>query len=155
MNHFLQLRGFRDLSNLNSAHDGYVEVYLDLGLVGVCLIVLILLSGYQRASRAFQHNPEFGSLMLVCIATATFYSVTEVGFRILAPSWIFLLLGVVGSSGAVFGLLGDQAPRSVAPEGGSARRMPAHGNLPREKKAVYTTRRSMTRFEVSRANNLR
>ena len=74
-------------------------------------IVLILISGYQRASRAFQHNPEFGSLMLVCIATATFYSVTEVGFRILTPSWIFLLLGVVGSSGAACGLLGGQAPR--------------------------------------------
>jgi O-antigen ligase len=155
VNHLLQLRGFRDLSNLNSAHDGYVEVYLDLGMVGVCLMVLILISGYRSASRAFQHNPEFGSLMLVCIATATFYSVTEVGFRIMTPSWIFLLLGVVGSSGAVFGLLDGQTPQVPISGGGAASRKPAPSKSRMERETVYTARRRMTQFELSRANDLR
>ena len=147
--------GFRDLSNLNSAHNGYLQIYLDLGLVGVCLIVLILISGYRNASKAFQHNPEFASLLLACIATATFYSITEAGFRILTPSWIFLLLGVVGSSGVARGLLGDQALRTLvsrpwrSEQGGQSQ----HGHLERE--TDLTARRGMTQFEVSRANGVR
>src|SRR5262249_15504174 len=107
VNHCLHRLGFLDLSDLNSAHNGYLQVYLDLGLVGLSLLVLILISGYRYASRAFEHNPEFGGLMLACIVTATFYSVTEAGFRIMTPSWIFLVLGVVGSSALASGLLRD------------------------------------------------
>jgi exopolysaccharide production protein ExoQ len=82
---------------LNSAHDGYIEVYLNLGWVGVGLIAMLLISGYGRASAAFRRNPEVGSLMLAYVATASIYSITEAGFRIVTPSWIFLLLVVVGS----------------------------------------------------------
>jgi O-antigen ligase len=132
VNHCLQLLGFLDLSNLNSAHNGYLQIYLDLGLVGVGLIAVILISGYRRAGSAFQYNPEFGGLMLACIVTATFYSVTEAGFRIMTPSWIFLLLGVIGSSGLASGLLGDRATRVPASDGGAASRVPIRGKLLRE-----------------------
>ncbi|HUN60360.1 MAG TPA: O-antigen ligase family protein [Candidatus Sulfotelmatobacter sp.] len=121
VNQTLQLWGFRDLHNINSAHNGYLQIYLDLGMVGLCMVVFILISGYRYASKAFQYNAEFGSLMLACIATGTFYSITEVGFRILTPSWIFLLLGVVGSSGLACGL------------------MPARNRLPRGKKSIYSS----------------
>ena len=85
------LAGYWDMSNLVSAHNGYIEVYLDLGWVGVCLIALILISGYWRAVKAFKRDPQLGSLLLAYIATGIFYSITEVGFRVLGPSWIFLL----------------------------------------------------------------
>jgi exopolysaccharide production protein ExoQ len=94
------LPGYYDIHNLVSAHNGYLEVYLDLGGVGVCLIALILVSGYRKAVKAYQLNPALGSLMLAYIATSTIYSITEVGFRVLGPSWIFLLLAVVTASGA-------------------------------------------------------
>ena len=79
------------MSNLVSAHDGYIEVYLNLGWVGVCLIALILISGYWRAVKAFKRDPQLGSLILAYIATSIFYNITEAGFRVLTPSWIFLL----------------------------------------------------------------
>jgi exopolysaccharide production protein ExoQ len=129
VNHKLQLLGFMDLHNLNSAHNGYIETYLDLGLVGLCLIVLILINGYRHASRAFQRDPEFASLLLACIVTATFYSITEAGFRILTPTWIFLLLGVVGSSAVTRGLLGNQAPSVPISGGRAASRTPAREQL--------------------------
>src|SRR5262249_46554757 len=69
-------------------------------------IVLILISGYRHASRAFQFNPDAGSLMLTYVATATFYNITEAGFRLLSPSWIFLLVAVVGASGISAGCFG-------------------------------------------------
>jgi exopolysaccharide production protein ExoQ len=97
--------GLSKYMTLNEAHNGYIEVYLNLGWVGVGLIVLILISGYRRACAAFQRSPEIGSLMLVYIATAAIYSITEAGFRILTPSWIFLLLAVIASSGTIYGLV--------------------------------------------------
>jgi O-antigen ligase len=85
---------------------------LDLGFIGVFLIALILITGYRYASKAFARDPDTASLMLAFIATGTFYSITEVGFRILTPSWIFLLLGVLCSGGIASELIGRPA---VAP----------------------------------------
>ena len=120
-------------------------------LVGVCLIVLILISGYRRASKAFRRDPELGSLMLAYVTTGTFYSITEAGFRLLTPSWIFLLLAVVGASGVAAGLLGGEAPKILAPRGGIASRTPASNKLIPEREAVYTAQRGWTQFEIARA----
>lgn len=105
-------RGFLDMSDLVSAHNGYIEVYLDLGWIGVSLIALILISGYRNAIKVFRTNPGLGSLMLAYVATGTFYSITEVGFRVLTPSWIFLLLAVVTSSGLAASHFGNEIPET-------------------------------------------
>ena len=59
------------------------------------LIARILISGYRRAAAAFRLDPAFGSLMLAYVAAGTIYSITEAGFRMLCPKWIFLLFAVV------------------------------------------------------------
>ncbi|MFY9689744.1 MAG: O-antigen ligase family protein [Candidatus Acidiferrales bacterium] len=93
------LRDFPGLP-LNEAHNGYLEVYLNLGFVGVFLIALILVTGYGRAVATFRRDPLFGSLLLAYIASAAVYSFTEAGFRMLDPIWIFLLYAVVAASAA-------------------------------------------------------
>lgn len=82
---------------LNEAHDGYIEVYLQLGWVGLGLIGLIWIDGYRRAIKAFRHDPALGGLLLAYILAATTYNVTEAGFRMLHPMWFFLLFAVFGS----------------------------------------------------------
>lgn len=154
VNQSLQLLGFRDLHNLNSAHNGYLELYLDLGFVGVGLLVLILIQGYRYASGAFQSNPELGSLLLACIATGTFYSVTEAGFRILTPSWIFLLLGVIGSAGAAHGLVGGQARRVPVSGGGTVANVSVRSRRTPDRESVNTARRPRSQLEVNRANRI-
>jgi exopolysaccharide production protein ExoQ len=99
------------VDNLVSAHNGYIQVYLDLGWVGVCLIAFILISGYRHAVACFRRDPQFGGLLLTYVATCAFYSITEVGFRILTPSWVFLLLAVVSAYGFSAGLIGGKKPR--------------------------------------------
>ena len=148
-------RGFLDMPDLVSAHNGYIEVYLDLGWAGVSLIALILISGYRHASKAFQRDPKLGSLMLAYIATGTFYSITEVGFRVLTPSWIFLLLAVVTSSGVAAGFLGGEAPEILVSRSGTANRTPANNKLIPARKTAYAERRGFTDFEMTRADNLR
>jgi O-antigen ligase len=85
---------------LNEAHNGYIETYLNLGWIGLILIIAILLAGYRSGMNAFRRDPAAGSFILSCVAVSIIYNVTEAGFRMQAWSWIFLLLAIV-SAGAV------------------------------------------------------
>jgi exopolysaccharide production protein ExoQ len=137
-----------DVDNLNSAHNGYLEVWLNLGWIGVLLIASIIVFGYRRACRAFQRDQEIGSLILAYIATGTFYSITEAGFRVLTPSWIFLLLAVVSASGITAGIIK-----------GKGRKVPVSKRRPEafevEMNSVYAARYGASQLELSRANELR
>jgi exopolysaccharide production protein ExoQ len=146
------LPGYWEIHNLVSAHNGYIQIYLDLGWIGVCLIALIIISGYRRAARAFERNPELASLMLAYVTTATFYSITEAGFRTLTPSWFFLLLAVVSASGVAAGLFRGELRDPIGSRAGPASRKPASNKLVAEKEAVYSARRGLTQFEITRAN---
>lgn len=89
---------------LNEAHDGYIEVYLELGWVGLGLVGLILIDGYRRSVKAFRRDPQLGSLMIAYILTAVVYSITEAGFRMMHPIWIFFLFAVIQASGIAAGV---------------------------------------------------
>jgi O-antigen ligase len=93
---------------LNEAHNGYLDVYLNLGWVGLCIILGILTTGYLRACKAFRHDRELGSLMLVYIVTGMIYSITEAGFRTMSASWMFILFAVVSASGINAGLFAEE-----------------------------------------------
>ncbi len=96
---------------INEAHNGYIEVYLNLGWMGVCSIAVILITGCWRAGNAFGRSRELGGLMLAYIISGAIYSITEAGFRTLSPMWIFILLAVVSASGADAGLFGEKTAK--------------------------------------------
>jgi exopolysaccharide production protein ExoQ len=117
--------GFLDMSNLVSAHNGYLEVYLDMGLVGLSLIAFILISGYRSAGEAFRRNRQLGDLILAFVVTGVFYSITEAGFRVLSPSWIFLLLALVSANGFAAGLIAGEKLRTPVSRVGTLSRASA------------------------------
>lgn len=124
---YLEEEGFVDQSNLVSAHNGYLEVYCDLGLIGLCLIVFILLTGFRRACTAVRGDVELGSLFLAFMASATIYSITEAGFRMLTPTWTILVLAIVAASGVCAGLLSGPTLQTRTSRGAQAgaKRAPA------------------------------
>jgi exopolysaccharide production protein ExoQ len=85
----------RQFPEINEAHNGYLEIWLNLGGVGICLVALILAFGLGRAVRAFRRDPAIGGLLTAYIVTSLFYNVSEAGFRMLSPSWFFLLLSIL------------------------------------------------------------
>jgi exopolysaccharide production protein ExoQ len=89
------LSGWFGVQGLNTPHNGYIEVYLNLGWLGLGLLAMIFINGYRSACAAFRFDPEIASLSLGFLATAAIYSITEAGFRMLTPTWIALLLAVV------------------------------------------------------------
>lgn len=96
---------------VTEAHNGYIEVFLNLGWIGIILIALLLATGFRRGISAFRVNPSIGSLMLPYVIVSAIYCVTEAGFRSLNPMWIFLLLSIEGSTAAMFGFFGERVKR--------------------------------------------
>jgi exopolysaccharide production protein ExoQ len=86
---------------INEAHNGYIEVYLNLGWAGICFIALLLVTGYKRIISGIRRNPEKASLFLGFFLCTLFYSFTEAAFRIMTVAWVFLLLVIVAGSQAV------------------------------------------------------
>lgn len=83
---------------VNEAHNGYIEVYLNLGLIGVALVLMMLIQGYRRSVAGFQVDPSLASLMLSFIMSIAIYNYTEAGFRSLSFPWGFLVLAILGGS---------------------------------------------------------
>lgn len=81
--------------DVNEAHDGYIEVYAQLGLVGLGMVCLLLLNAYRQAVAALGGDPSLGRLLVGLVAALLIYNITEAGFRMLDPAWIFLLLAVI------------------------------------------------------------
>lgn len=109
----LKAEGWWHPEGLNEAHNGYIEIYLNLGLIGVGLIAAILINGYRRAVAGFWRSPSVSGLMLAYIVCSAFYSITEAGFRSLSLMWIFLLLATISASGIPAGIVGDKRIRPL------------------------------------------
>ena len=80
---------------VNQAHDGYIEVYLNLGWVGVTLLAFILLSAYRRVVRDVSSMSQAASLRLGYLIVALTYNFTEAGFKMMHPVWITLLIAAM------------------------------------------------------------
>ena len=106
---------------VNEAHNGYLEVYLDLGAIGLIVLVGVLISSYRTICRSLTTLPSLASLSLALWTIALFYNMTEAAFK---PSFMCLtfLLGTVAVSRAavVRGLPTSKPPlvkNSWRPEG--------------------------------------
>jgi exopolysaccharide production protein ExoQ len=86
---------------INEAHNGWVEIYLNLGWAGVCFIALLVITAYKRIIFHIRQDPEKGCLFLGFLVCALFYSFSEAGFRFGTVSWFFLLLVIIGARQAV------------------------------------------------------
>lgn len=96
----------------NEAHNGYIEVYLNLGWAGLMFLSLIMLTGYRRVINGLRVDRSTGILMLTYFVVAIVYNLTEAGFRIFNPVWILFLL----SATAVLKAPGTRAKTTTVPE---------------------------------------
>ena len=66
---------------INEAHNGYLEAYLNLGIIGLSLIVGFLISSYRSICRRPEMSSGLGSLSLAVWAILPFYNVSEAAFK--------------------------------------------------------------------------
>jgi O-antigen ligase len=80
---------------INQAHNGYIEVYLNLGLIGVGLLGFLIVRGYRNVVRALRKNVDVGRFKLAFFVVGVIYNFTEGSFKMMSPVWILFLLVTV------------------------------------------------------------
>ena len=82
------------------AHNGYLEVFLNLGYIGIALLTVVLVAGYLNAVSAFRRDRRAGSLKLAYFVATVVYNFTEAAFKETHPVWITFLLAATAVAAA-------------------------------------------------------
>jgi exopolysaccharide production protein ExoQ len=96
------------------AHEGYIDVYINLGWVGVVLLTNMVLRGYGKLVRAVRERAVMSNLGLVYLAVAVIYNLSESAFRQTDPVWIALLAAITATR--AIPTLRHPQPPAVAPD---------------------------------------
>jgi hypothetical protein len=110
----------------NEAHNGYIEVYLNLGWIGVTLLAVLIVTGYRKVMLGLRRDPDIGRLWLAYFVVCVVYSLTEAGFRMLDPVWITFLLTTMAVPGS---FAGSQSKSAVQSETFSRQLAPSFENV--------------------------
>lgn len=86
----------------NEAHNAYLETYLNLGLVGLFLLLGVFFTTYKKARRDLLEDIEWGRFRLAFLVGAMFYGWTEAAFRQLDPVYFVLFLIATSYPKALF-----------------------------------------------------
>jgi exopolysaccharide production protein ExoQ len=78
--------------SLNEAHNGYLETYLTLGLVGVFLLVGLFVATFRKIRLQLFRNFEWGRCRLGLLTALIVYNWTEAAFKTLNPLWFAFYL---------------------------------------------------------------
>jgi len=75
----------------NQAHNGYIEMYLSLGLVGLMLLLAVMLTSYKNILLKIMSDHSVGSLRMALFLTVLLYNFTEASFKLGQVWFIFFL----------------------------------------------------------------
>lgn len=108
----------------NQAHNGYIEVYLNLGILGLISLAGVLVASYLRlrkmlASDVAGENVNFGRLGLGFLIAYLVYNYTEAAFKSLHFMFLIFLLFAIRPPKALQGAVLNKAvvePREALPQ---------------------------------------
>ena len=77
------------------AHNGYIDLYLSLGLIGVAILGAAIATGVLQVQRSLKVEYAHAVLRLALILTALIYNYTEAAIKPLNNVFVLLLFGVL------------------------------------------------------------
>jgi O-antigen ligase len=80
---------------LNEAHNGYLETYLNSGVIGLLLLIVAIIFAARWIKRDVLTGASYGALRLGFLLPAIFYGMSEAVFNRLSMLWFVLLLIMV------------------------------------------------------------
>jgi len=79
----------------NEAHNGYLETYLTLGLIGVFLLIGLLVATFRKIRPELFRNFEWGRFRLGFLAAIVVCNWTEAAFKTVSATWfIFYIIAM-------------------------------------------------------------
>lgn len=120
--------------SVGQAHNGYLELYLSLGIIGVVIMAGCLLSGLLRIRSDLAVDYAPAVLRLCIVPIVVMYNWTEATFNGVSNMWLVLFIGIMDARGLVSparASLGEEPRKSgdSVPVGVPRFRL-AHGALP-------------------------
>lgn len=81
--------------SLKTAHNGYIEIFLDGGVLGLTFLALMLINVGRRATRMFLSGSGIGRLTFAIFLVMLIYNISESMYARRSPLWfVFLLFSV-------------------------------------------------------------
>jgi exopolysaccharide production protein ExoQ len=77
---------------LNEAHNGYLETYLNSGVLGLLLLFLVVIFAARWIKKDVLAGQSYGALRLGFLLPAIFYGMSEAVFNRLSMLWFVMLL---------------------------------------------------------------
>ncbi len=111
------------VNGIQEAHNGYIEVYINLGWLGVAALMVLIVSGYRNAFDCFRRDPHAGRLRLGYFTAEVIYCFTEAGFRMMNPIWIAFLLAISKAPARAHSDAREREPALPAAEGAPKRQV--------------------------------
>lgn len=79
----------------HQAHNGYLEMYLNMGIIGIIFILGWIVSGLRKVHRQLDIDPPIGVLGFCLIVVIAIYNWTEATFFGYNNLWLLLFLAVI------------------------------------------------------------
>jgi exopolysaccharide production protein ExoQ len=80
---------------VNEAHNGYLETYLNLGLIGIFFLIGLLVATFWKIRHSLFRNFEWGRYRLGFLTAVVLYNWTERGFGSASPTWfVFYIIAI-------------------------------------------------------------
>ncbi len=105
------------LFGVMQAHNGYLELYLSLGIMGLALFLAGIIAGVVMLKSRLKEDYSFALLRLTFIAVVVIYNWTEATFYGVSNMWMLLYLGILDVS--YRGKDGTAGPAGTFPAGRS------------------------------------
>jgi O-antigen ligase len=80
---------------INQAHNGYLETYLNLGLIGLALLLGGIAAGLFKVSRYLEIEYSQAILRLCLIVVVVLYNWTEASICGVSDTWVLLLFAIM------------------------------------------------------------
>jgi O-antigen ligase len=80
----------------NQAHNGYIETYLNLGAIGLCILCGWIVVAFRKTRIALIKDFHLGQFQLAFLLVILAYNYTEAAFKALHPIWTMFFLVSIG-----------------------------------------------------------
>ena len=80
---------------INESHNGYLNVYLELGMVGIFLLAGVIYTAFKSTKKALITNFTYGRFRMAMLIIVLLYNITEDAFARFTLMWfIFVLIAI-------------------------------------------------------------
>lgn len=83
------------------AHNGYLEIYLNGGVVGLALLSMLLISATRSINRDLASHGPLGVIRMALLLITALYNITEASFNTMSILWFAFVLTTVRYSAPI------------------------------------------------------